>query len=122
MTKVVGPALSISASGSLQKKITFQKTPSGHKVYLDHSHKGIVSSVQSSQRSKFLECIQGWKELTSDEKKEWEDAAKGIGMTGYNYFLKDCLAGKLPYTLLGFLLMEDGDYLLCEDGSKIVLE
>lgn len=100
MAKVLGPALSLSASGSIKKKITFQKTPSGHKVYFDRSRRGIISAVQSARRVLFGSCIAQWKALTSGQKERWEQSTKHLPMNGYNYFMKECLAVQVAPVVL----------------------
>ncbi len=94
MAKVIGPAISLGASGSFGKALTFQKKGSGHAVYLK-SHPGarapyIVTPQHQSQENRIGYIVAWWQALTPAQKTQWDEDAKDAGMvgTGYHYFMK----------------------------------
>jgi len=77
MAKLIGPALSIGAGGSLGQTVTFQKRPSGHACYLK-SKPGRLSpwnptAKQLAVRAAYAEAIAKWKELSTSEQQQWND-------------------------------------------------
>ena len=93
MAKVVGPVLSISASKSLKKTVTYQRRPSGHAIYR-YTKPGdrvpfISTASQNIQRSIIGSLVAQWKLLNQSQKEEWDRKANLIGYvgTGYHYFI-----------------------------------
>jgi len=93
MPKVFGPALSLSASKSFGKILTFQKRPSGHAVY-PYSKPGgrepyMPSAAQKAQRAGIAGLVSQWKALSQALKNSWDEAAKEVGYigTGYHFFI-----------------------------------
>jgi len=93
MAKVLGPALSISASKSLKKTVTFQRRPSGHAIY-PHTKPGdrepfTPSTKQNNQRQIIGNLVEQWKILSQNQKDAWDREASQIGYigTGYHYFI-----------------------------------
>ena len=77
MVKVVGPALSLGAHGTLGKALTFQKRLKGNTVYLK-SHPGRISSFNLSynqyQNKVYVsEAVRHWHLLSVSERGEWND-------------------------------------------------
>ena len=120
MSKVIAPLMSLSASKTLKKTLTFQERKSGSVVY-KHTKPGDInpftpSVSQQTQRSRIADLVSEWQALSDAEKKLWNEAAKEadyIG-TGYHYFIHK--------SVIYYLLLESGYFLLLEDGSKIILE
>lgn len=103
MAKVIGPALSISASKSLKKTVTFQKRPSGHAIYR-HTKPGdrepfTPSSGQNLQRSIIGSLVAQWQLLSQSQKEAWDREASSIGYigTGYHFFIHRKGAGTIVY-------------------------
>ena len=128
MSKVIGPAISLSAKGKFGKKLTFQKRPSGATVY-PYSKPGarvkkgaIPSEAQKTQRTAIGSLVAQWKALSPVEKSQWDIWAKAVNYigTGYHYFIH--LTGVPPVVVAYYLLLEIGDKILLEDGYKIKLE
>jgi len=101
MVKLTGPALSLDASKSLGKLMTFQKRPSGHAVYFK-SRPGDISPLfptapQVVQRALIAEAVAAWKALSAAEKASWEVSAKAASYqgTGYHYYIH-CYQGAAP--------------------------
>ena len=94
MAKLVGPALSLDASKSMKKTLTFQRTKTGNKVYKWTKPGGrapfLVSSAQLAQRALYQAAVLAWNALSSTQKAAYNATAKAIGYlgTGYNYFLR----------------------------------
>jgi len=112
--------MSISASKTLKKVLTFQKRKSGNVVY-KYTKPGDInpftpSVSQQTQRGRIGDLVSEWQAFSEAEKAVWNEAAKEadyIG-TGYHYFIHK--------SALYYLLLESGYFLLLEDGSKIILE
>jgi len=93
MAKVVGPALSLDASKSLKKTVTFQRRSSGNVIYPFQKPGGrapfVPSAGQNTQRALIGSLVAQWQALSQSAKDVWETAAKRaryIG-TGYHYFI-----------------------------------
>jgi len=82
MPKVMGPVLSLDAQGSLGKKVTFQRRPSGSVIYPfakpgSRVKKGALpSTAQKVIRDYYKEAVAKWKQLTPAQKKMWDDWVK----------------------------------------------
>jgi hypothetical protein len=120
MSKVKGPMMSLSASKTLKKTLTFQGRPSGCAVY-KYTKPGDVnpftpSVSQETQRARIGALVAQWQALSEAGKAVWNEAAKNVNYvgTGYHYFIHK--------SALNFLLLETGDFLLQEDSGKIILE
>jgi len=77
MVKVVGPALSLGAHGTLGKALTFQKRLKGNTVYLK-SHPGRISSFNLSynqyQNKVYVsEGVRYWHLLSGSEQGDWDE-------------------------------------------------
>jgi hypothetical protein len=76
MVKITGPALSLSAAGTLGKTLTYQTRPRGNAVYLK-SKPGRISPfvdtpAQYIKKTYFSEAIRHWHLLSPAEKLAWE--------------------------------------------------
>jgi len=94
MAKVGAPLMSLSASRTLGKTLTFQKRPSGHAVYM-YSKPGDKTNFTPSYKQRNQRGILGlltiqWQCMTAAQKAVWNALAleKGAAGTGYSYFLK----------------------------------
>lgn len=105
MAKLVGPVLSLTASKSVKKMMTYQGRPSGPSVYF-YKKPGanapfIPSASQQAQRAAIGYIVARWKLLTSAQKTYLNNLAKSIGYigTGYHYFLHT--GGLYPVPIYG---------------------
>lgn len=91
MTKLSKPLLSLDASGSL-----------GDEVLISHRHHRAIAErkaqpvdvktlAQLSWRHMYQKAIALWHALSPTEKVEWESAARRQRMTGYAWFISQCL-------------------------------
>ena len=87
MVKVRGPLMSGAAMGTIGKLLTFQRAYRGTKCYPYKKHIDAESSLQLAHRAKFSEALGDWLALSPESKEEWNDAAKYMPMTGFNYFM-----------------------------------
>lgn len=46
------------------------------------------TEAQQANRQKFSSAVSAWKLLTDEEKKEYNELAKGKNMSGYNFFIR----------------------------------
>ena len=119
MSKATGPLLSLSASKTFKKTLTYQRRPSGHAVY-KYTKPGDVtpftpSIAQEAQRARIGDLVAQWQALSGAEKEVWNEAAKEadyIG-TGYHYFIHK--------SAVGYLILETGGFLIFENGGRIIL-
>jgi len=77
MAKVVGPALSLGAKGTIGDALTFQKKMVGHSAYAHEKHKDARSYPQMLIRSYMRNAVDAWHSLTPAERTEWNDFVAG---------------------------------------------
>src|SRR3990167_4561487 len=92
MAKLIGPCLSLSASGSINKTISFQKRPSGFcglKKTVPFDPKTI-----NMQRSRVISQLgrSKWKQLSVEQQQDWHDSAQGLPRAGYHLFISQWLS------------------------------
>lgn len=91
MAKLKNPLLSLKASGSLARVITFVRRG---KVDLVEKKPELIDAHTSNQlawRHMFNKCVDLWHTLNAEEKAEWESAARSRHMTGYAWYISQCL-------------------------------
>jgi hypothetical protein len=71
MAKLKGPLLSISAHGSIAKRITFSRRSTGNQVRYQKPNTDYNTPAQQTQRSLFLEALGKWNELTDEQQALW---------------------------------------------------
>lgn len=71
MSKVSGPLFSLSASKTLGKTITYQRTISGHKVYKRTVPYDPLSGGQYAMRVYMGQARKGWRVLSSAYQVAW---------------------------------------------------
>lgn len=80
MVKIIGPALSLDAAGSLGKVFTFQKRTRGNAVYFK-SKPGRVTKFVAGYNQYMVKIytsdgVRHWHLLTTVEKEEWNNFIK----------------------------------------------
>lgn len=91
MTKIRIPLLSFGAKGGLGKALSFRRS---HKETIAEKKPIVVdveSGYQLSWRHMYQKCTALWHLLSATEKQEWESAARRKHMTGYAWFISQCL-------------------------------
>lgn len=91
MVKLKVPLLSLAASGSVSQVLTFLKRKGQHLVEKKPVLVDSKSQAQLSWRTMFNLCVDLWHTLSTAEKAEWESAARPRHMTGYAWYLSQCL-------------------------------
>lgn len=91
MPNIKGPILSLAASGTLSKAITYLKRRGRNIAEKKPEIIDVKSAGQLSWRHMFLKCTALWHALSAAEKEEWESLARLKHMTGYAWFQSQCL-------------------------------
>jgi len=71
MAKLKGPLLSVNAHGSIGKRLTYSKRPSGNQARFQRANHDANTSSQQTQRTLFLEAIGKWNSLTDEQQELW---------------------------------------------------
>ncbi len=75
MVKIVGPALSLDAGGTIKKTLIFQARPGGHFLARYHKpgsrSKTNASTAQLAQRALVGQAVAAWHELTPEQQAEY---------------------------------------------------
>lgn len=91
MAKLKNPLLSLKASGSLAKILTFVRRGGVDLVEKKPELIDAHTSTQLAWRHMFNKCVDLWHLLSAAEKQEWESAARSRHMTGYAWYISQCL-------------------------------
>lgn len=91
MVKLKNPLLSLGASNTISKAITFVRRRSQNIAEIKPEILDIKSPGQLSWRHMFLKCTALWNALSAAEKEDWESLARSRHMTGYAYWQSQCL-------------------------------
>ena len=75
MVKLSGPLFSIEARGSLGPRLTFSKRKNVNQVRFQRAQKDYANTARLEQRTRFWSAVQWWKDLSADEKSQWETLA-----------------------------------------------
>jgi len=124
MAKPKSPLFSFSAKGRLSKAITYVKRGAQHLVQARGKPEDPRSLAQISWRHMYLKAVALWHELSAVEKRDWESLGSANHMTGYAFFLSQCLKPNpgiyLPLqggTMQGDILMADHRILTLPDPT-----
>ena len=91
MAKLKNPLLSLKASGSVGRVITFLRRKRVDLVEKKPELIDAHTSTQLAWRHMFNKCVDLWHLLSPAEKQEWESQARSRHMTGYAWFISQCL-------------------------------
>ena len=91
MGKLRNPLLSLRASGSIGRALTFVRRRGRNIVEAVPIPTNADSPPQKVWRPMFSKCIDLWHLLSAAEKQAWESAARPLHMTGYAWFISQCL-------------------------------
>lgn len=91
MAKLKNPLASLRASGRLGKALSFAYRRGRHLVEKKPVPTDARSEAQVSWRTMFNLCVDLWHELSAAEKAVWESAGTARHMTGYAWYLSQCL-------------------------------
>lgn len=103
MAKVNGPAMSLSAAGSISQ-ITYQRTLqrivraiAKPVPYARNSRP--ASPAQLAVRADYRLAIAGWQALTEPEKSDWNVIGAVENISGWNAYLRDWMLAPAPGTI-----------------------
>ena len=91
MTKLKNPLLSFGATGRLGKLFSLAKRQGRHIIERRPKPTDAKSPAQLFNRHMFTKCVDLWHLLSEEEKQIWESLARPLHMTGYAWFISQCL-------------------------------
>jgi hypothetical protein len=91
LTEPHGPLFSFNARGSVGKLLSFRRRGSKTIAESIPIHTDSRTSAQLAHRTMFQMCVDLWHTLTKAEQAAWESAARRCKMTGYAYYMSQCL-------------------------------
>ena len=91
MTKLKNPLLSFSATGRLGKLFSLAKRQARHIIERRPIPVDAKSPAQLFNRHMFTKCVDLWHLLSEAERQQWESLARPLHMTGYAWFISQCL-------------------------------
>jgi len=91
MPKLKAPLLSFGAVGRLAKHFSLTRRRKQNILEKKPIPTDAKSSTQLFYRHMFSKCIDLWHLLSDAEKQEWESAARPKHMTGYAWYISQCL-------------------------------
>lgn len=91
MAKLKNPLLSLKAQGGLAKALTFLRRRHQDIVESTPIPEDAKSLAQLSWRHMYQKCTALWHALSAAEKQDWESSARRKHMTGYAWFISQCL-------------------------------
>jgi hypothetical protein len=91
MPKLRGPLLSLGATGGLTKLFSLARRMGQHIIERKPIPVDAKSPAQLFNRHMFNKCIDLWHLLSEAEKAEWERLATPRHMTGYAWYISQCL-------------------------------
>lgn len=91
MAKSTGPLFSLNAHGSIKKTLMYQKRKEGQKTRKYTKPKEGGSSKQRARRRLMEFLVAHWQGMSGADKLIWQEnaEAKRLGITGYQFFLKE---------------------------------
>lgn len=97
MGRANGALFSLEARGSIAKTLNYQKRKEGQKIRAYSKPNNIPSQKQRARRRLMEFIVAHWKGLSDADKAIWQNSAQAkiLGITGYQYFLKQCQADPL---------------------------
>ena len=92
MVKVTAPLLSLAASGTIANAITYATWKGIKYGRLRVIPQNPKTAAQTAQRTLFSNAVLGWHAEDAPSKAEWEAAASGTAMSGFNYYVQQYIA------------------------------
>ncbi len=91
MTKLKTPLLSFGAKGRLSKLFSLVRRRGQNIIERKPIPVDAKSPAQLFNRHMFTKCVDLWHLLSEEEKQIWESLARPLHMTGYAWFISQCL-------------------------------
>jgi len=96
MPKVTGPLFSITARGTIGGALTYKGSTAGARVEGVPRPKDKRSANQVSWRGEFQNAASNWRAASNEIKAICVGRGEEQKITGYNYFVQQCLLGQCP--------------------------
>lgn len=117
MAKVKSPALSLDATGSIGKSLTFSHWKGESKAMKHFKPRNPRSRYQTGQRSYMQWAVMGWQSMSVGDKEDYNQTVKNLNlkMSGYNYFLSEYISNMvyelnpIQDGLVGWYRMDEGE-------------
>lgn len=130
MARVQLPCLSVTASGSIGKTVTYStwngiktcktsylKEWNGYyfkrKIHIEESIK------QRSYRCIFSQAVKNWNELPQFIKDEYREMAKGKALTGMNIYIKDYINENYNYENYNYAYLSAVHFCFLNEAMKL---
>lgn len=133
MAVVTVPCLSVSASGSIGKTITFSiwkgkgvakgsylKKWNGY--YFKRLPPDSETIKQNTIRDSFSNAVTNWKKESEEEKKKYNDMAIGKALTGFNIYVGNYINNNINYELYTQAYLQAVHFGLINEANKIESE
>ncbi|MBA7578299.1 hypothetical protein ES708_20161 [subsurface metagenome] len=91
MPKLRGPLLSLGATGGITRFFSLVRRRGQNIIEKKPIPADAKSPAQLFYRHMFTKCVDLWHTLSEAERKEWERLARPKQMTGYDWFISQCL-------------------------------
>ncbi|MBA7640891.1 hypothetical protein ES703_48562 [subsurface metagenome] len=91
MPKLKAPLLSFNATGRLGKLFSLARRRGRNIIERRPKPTDAKSPAQLFNRHMFSKCVDLWHLLSEEEKQIWESLARPLHMTGYAWFISQCL-------------------------------
>jgi hypothetical protein len=91
MAKLTNPFNSFGAHGSIGRALSVRRRQKDHIAQDFPTHRDANTPPQQAQRLMFQMCRDLWHTLSQGEQAAWESLARPFHMTGYAYYLSQCL-------------------------------
>jgi len=99
MAKTEGQLLSLSASGTLGKVLTYQGRKGFRHTHRKSTPRNPKSAAQIADRLLFANAVAAWQELTTEQKQVYNDMSAQYGnIPGFNVYIK-LNKGKIDYAV-----------------------
>jgi hypothetical protein len=85
-------------SGTIGKSLTACRSKNGNFLRKYTKPRDPKTPLQLAQRQKYAEGNKTWRALSEEEKQQYNERGKGVGMNGYCLFMSEFTAGRLPTT------------------------
>ncbi len=73
MAKIKGPLFSLSASGSIDSRLTFSQRSSGQQARFQKAQVDVITPGRVTQRGYFDEAVGKWNSLSDANRQDWND-------------------------------------------------
>ena len=97
MARVTGPLLSLDASGTVYKTVTFAKWKGRNYCRQWFKPANPRTAAQIAQRALFTAAVASWHETPAEIQAQWDETARIFYISGFNYFVQQyILQGGYP--------------------------